>query len=158
MELGAADRVKHQGHGKAEIASRRGTRQHSRTPGATSYNFRAKKSQQIWQHLKNINSYFLCSVLCYRLTLLLGPFLVLYSFAEFTMMRTCFLCLYINCILFPRTAPFNLIKFSSISPATTLSIAFNHTHLLAVFTIAPASSIGSHRFLIFPVYLASPCG
>lgn len=158
MERGAADRVKHQGHGKAEIASRGGTRQHSRTSGATSYNFRAKKSQQIWQHLENINSYIFFAVYCAIDLLFRGLFWCCIAFAGFTMMRTCFLCLYINCILFPRTAPFNLIKFSSISPASTLSIAFNHTHLLAVFTIASDSSIGSHHFLIFPVYLASPCG
>lgn len=113
------------------------------------------RSDSIWKTLTAIFFAVYCAI---DLLFFWGLFWCCIAFAGFTMMRTCFLCLYINCILFPRTAPFNLIKFSSISPASTLSIAFNHTHLLAFFTIASDSSIGSHHFLIFPVYLASPCG
>lgn len=155
MELGAADHVKHQGQGEAEIASRGGTRQHSRTSGAMiSEQRNHRRSDSIWKTLTTIFFATYCAIdLLFR-----GLFWWCIAFVGFTMMLTCFLCLYINCNLFPRTVPFNLIKFSHISPTMTLSIASNHTHLLAILTIAPASSIGSHRYLIFPVYSASPCG
>lgn len=113
-----------------------------------------RRSDSIWKTLTTIFFATYCAIdLHFR-----DLFWCCIAFAGFTMMLTCFLCLYMNCNLSPRTVPFNLIKFSHISPTTTLSIASNHTHLLAIFTIAPASSIGSHGFLIFPVYSASPCG